>query len=309
MIPATVSLETKSEAEKALFSQLHDLLDDSHTVFHSYDVLQRNLDNNFIDAEIDFLIFSPKAGLLTLEVKGGSIRYDGTTGTWLQNGKPLKESPYHQAKKNKYAVAGFLKKKTAKRILVVIGHAVCFPDVYRLTNDLPADADSAITLTGKTIPYISEFLPNILQKFRKDSHGDLKKQEAEIIRKALMPEFEYGASLADMIGTAEKKIFKLTEKQCDLLDFLGDRRHVLIKGGAGTGKTIMAMKKAREFALAGKKVLLLCFNKPLGQVLEKSAKEIQGDITAINYHAFCIQKLRDDGIDISLGTLFNLLTY
>lgn len=115
--------------------------------------------------------------------------------------------------------------------------------------------------------------------------------EAESIRKALIPEFEYGSILADMIGVAEQKIFKLTEEQCSLLDFLGDRKKVLVKGCAGTGKTVLALKKARELAQDGKKVLLLCYNVPLGGHLVKSLKDARGDITAGTYHNICMKRV------------------
>ena len=98
MIPANLSFKTESKAEEKVFYALRNSLDDSHTIFHSFDLPVRNLKNRLIDAEIDFLIFKQKQGLLALEVKGGSIGYNGEQ--WLQNSKPLKESPYQQAKKN-----------------------------------------------------------------------------------------------------------------------------------------------------------------------------------------------------------------
>jgi len=78
MIPATLSLKTESRgAEENLFHALRDSLDNSYTIFHSFDLLARNLQRSIIDVEIDFLIFSHKQGLLSLEVKGGIIKHDG----------------------------------------------------------------------------------------------------------------------------------------------------------------------------------------------------------------------------------------
>ena len=68
MIPATLSRETESKAEEKVFYALRNSLDDSHTIFHSFDLPMRNLQNKLIDAEIDFLIFQQGRGLLALEV-------------------------------------------------------------------------------------------------------------------------------------------------------------------------------------------------------------------------------------------------
>ena len=295
MIPATLSLKTESRgAEENLFHALRDSLDNSYTIFHSFDLLARNLQRSLIDVEIDFLIFSHKQGLLSLEVKGGIIKHDGEK--WYQNNNPLDESPYKQAERNKYAISTHLEKRLGKKLPMILGHAVCFPDVFTKMDTLTPEADEHITVTGNLIPHLDSVIPSILDNFKKDTHRSLRNEESEAVRRTLMPEFEYGASLADMIGAAEQKIFRLTNEQCSFLDCLGERRQVLVKGCAGTGKTILALKKARELALDGKKVLLLCYNVPMGRLLEKSTKDIKGDITAVNYHNFCIQKLEEAGI-------------
>jgi len=296
MIPANLSFKTESKAEEKVFYALRNSLDDSHTIFHSFDLPVRNLQNKLIDAEIDFLIFKQKQGLLALEVKGGSIGYNGEQ--WLQNSKPLKESPYQQAKKNKYAISNYLERRIGKISRIAFGHAVCFPDVFTEMTDLPAEADPGITITGNLVNHLDSVIPEILENYRKDKHRALNAKESEAVRKALIPVFEYGTSLADMMGAAKQKIFNLTEEQCNYLDFIGDRKRVLVRGCAGTGKTVLALKKARELALDGKNILLLCYNVPLGDLLEESTKEIAGDITATNYHNLCINKLQESGINL-----------
>ena len=47
---------------------------------------------------------------------------------------------------------------------------------------------------------------------------------------------------------------------------------LLIKGGAGTGKTFMAFQKIKDARAAGKKTLLLCFNRLLGEYFKESYK-------------------------------------
>ena len=93
MIPGILSPETESKAEGIVFNQLSKQLDNTYTIFHSFGILSRNLQDTYIDKEIDFLIASPEKGVMALEVKGGSIRFDGTSGRWYQNNRPMKMSP------------------------------------------------------------------------------------------------------------------------------------------------------------------------------------------------------------------------
>ena len=299
MIPATISPQNQSKAEAKLFSALkNSSLDDSYCIFHSLDILSRNLQNKFIDGEVDFLIFCQKFGLLTVEVKGGRIKYDGTSKQWLQNDKPLKESPYHQAMKNKFAVSAYLHRQLGKKLPLSLAHAACFPDVFQKIGSVPAEADPQITITGKDLPYLNVAIPSIMDYFCKQNHEPLNKTDTKYVRETLMGVFEYGASLIDLMGQAEYQVFRLTEEQYSALDTLYERKKALIKGYAGTGKTILAIKKAKELAQDGKKVLILCFNKLLGEYLKKSIAGASGDITAATYHAFCLERLREAGIVI-----------
>ncbi|MCX5905294.1 MAG: hypothetical protein NTV89_17895 [Proteobacteria bacterium] len=48
MIPATFSFQPESKAEERLFYALRDSLDDTHIIFHSFDLFKRNLDIRWI---------------------------------------------------------------------------------------------------------------------------------------------------------------------------------------------------------------------------------------------------------------------
>jgi superfamily I DNA and RNA helicase len=120
------------------------------------------------------------------------------------------------------------------------------------------------------------------------------------IKNALMPIFEFGTSLIDIIGQEERRIFKLTEKQIELLNFISEYKKALIKGCAGSGKTIMAIKKAKELASSGKSVLMLCYNKMLSAALKKEL-ENNNNITVSTYHDFCIAELQKANYDIDFN--------
>lgn len=294
MIPAIVPEYTESRAEKALFPVFRDGLDDSYTVFHSFELLTRNLQKKFIDGEIDYLIFSPDRGFLILEVKGGSIRYDGATGIWYQNDRPMRKSPFEQAVASKYQLHRFLTKRLNYEPKITYGHAVCFPDVFGNIKTLPSGAEPDICVTGQNLTKINSAVVRIMDSFQKFQVQPMDDRESERIRQILMPHCEYGTSLLDKIGKAKQRIFALTENQCRFLDFIRRQRHALIEGCAGSGKTVMVVKKARELAAEGKSVLLLAFNRMIGEHLAQTVADLT-NVTASNYHKYCFDRLKEAG--------------
>ena len=66
-----------------------------------------------------------------------------------------------------------------------------------------------------------------------------------------------------------------------------------MQGGAGTGKTILAMEKARRLVEEGKSVLFLCFNIPLADSLREAAE----GFIAMNFHRLCKEMAAETGLD------------
>lgn len=89
--------------------------------------------------------------------------------------------------------------------------------------------------------------------------------------------------LAQQFDEENQELLRLTEEQKNLLDSLAEHPRAAIKGAAGTGKTVLAMEKARRMARGGR-VALLCFNIPLAAHL---AREAGGEFTVETFHAFC----------------------
>lgn len=294
MIPATLPDEVNSRAERELFPFLRDRLDDSFTVFHSFKLLTRNLQNKFVEGELDYLISSPERGFLVLEVKGGAIGYDGDTGTWLQNGRPSK-NPFNQARTSMHEFHGFLKKHLKTEPSLPLAYAVCFPDVFAPLNVLPSGADPQICLTGNDLNRIQDKVITILHLFTKSAFRPLDSLDQDRLRRAIMPHCEYGQSLIDRIGQTERRIFALTENQCVLLDFIHDFKQALIKGCAGSGKSVMAVKKARDLASEGKTVLILAYNQLIGKRLTATLADVSEHVTVSTYHDFCMAQLQKNG--------------
>lgn len=84
----------------------------------------------------------------------------------------------------------------------------------------------------------------------------------------LRGDFDRKASLKVLYNYAEEELITLTKNQYRCIDQLEDNLRCLIKGAAGTGKTLIAVEQVKKFVARGEKVALFCYNYNLGQWLQ-----------------------------------------
>lgn len=82
--------------------------------------------------------------------------------------------------------------------------------------------------------------------------------------------------LASQLIEHEARRLVLTKDQIRVLDFLRKRRRVAVSGGAGTGKTVLAVEKARRLAGEGFQTLLTCYNRQLADHLAMVCEGVSG---------------------------------
>lgn len=86
-----------------------------------------------------------------------------------------------------------------------------------------------------------------------------KEDEINVVN-ILSPSFCVLASMYSQINEQEYLFNRMTKEQSFLLDYLEEQNVAAIQGGAGTGKTMLAIEKAKRISATGR-VLFLCFNK------------------------------------------------
>ena len=296
MIPSVIPDTTESRAERELFPILRDSLSDEFTVFHSFNLLVKNRERKFVEGEIDFLIYSPKVGFLVLEVKGGEIIYKGDEGAWYQNDHLMKD-PFEQARASRYKLQTFIESQIKRFPKINYAYAVCFPEIHSEIKILPSGADHMLCITGQDLEIVEKCIISIIESFSDQTNKPLSEEYSHKILRLLMPYCEFGVSLKDQLGKEERQIFALTEGQCQCLDFISNFKQAKIEGCAGSGKTIMAVKKARQLADKGNSVLLLSFNIMIGSLLTSEVEDLD-NVTAGHYHGFCESILEKAGLRI-----------
>ena len=76
----------------------------------------------------------------------------------------------------------------------------------------------------------------------------------------------------------------------DYLARLQENLRVLVRGGAGTGKTLLALEEAARAARSGARVLFLCFNRLLADSLVTAAP---AGVTVSTLHSLMASLIRD----------------
>jgi len=127
--------------------------------------------------------------------------------------------------------------------------------------------------------------------------ANLTSRQLKEIVGLLKPTREVRVLLRDELGRLTRRLIELTAQQLQILRGLRANRRACIAGGAGTGKTVLAIEKARDFAEWGLNTLLVCYNAPLaehlGNVVSGHAR-----VTACTFHSLCVKEARAAGLHV-----------
>ena len=282
MIPFTMEEDNNSYGERQVFEALKKLPDE-YTVFHSLRWNERNQKNTVVYGESDFTIFHPRKGILVIEVKSGGIECVNNTWTYIRtdNGErhPMK-NPLKQADKSKYHFLELLEDKLEERgyrynpQYCMVESAVWFPSVSRrdVIGTLPMEFHPEITLLETALDSPQKYIDGIYEFYEGWKHTRLDEVPEEFFLDFFAPLYRVMPSLKSKRLEQEELFVRLTREQMALLDYLEEQRVAAIQGAAGTGKTWLAVEKARRLAGDGK-VLFLCYNQFLRLYLQDLKNE------------------------------------
>ncbi|GGZ71974.1 hypothetical protein GCM10008101_27760 [Lysobacter xinjiangensis] len=169
-----------------------------------------------------------------------------------------------------------------------------FPDVNAADN-LGIAATREITLFAEDLDRLEQSLIQVFSHWgppKPFSSSDLSR-----LITLLAPTVTVERTLDVAIRRSEAEIIRLTEDQQRVFDRLRGIPRLIISGGPGTGKTLLAVQRARHLATQGGKVRFVCYNELLSRRLKK---QLQGDtnIEVATFHSLCIRTLKAAGVDV-----------
>ena len=269
-----------------------------------YSLFQKNHKHKMI-GEVDFLYICKK-GILCLEVKGGQrIRREDMT--WYSTNKIGVENeikdPFKQARDCMYALKNYLKSiygKKSKEANYLIGYGVIFPECVFTGkgNDLVTE----VVYDGKYEGSFLNYLDGTLEYWASEEfikHGDRhdinSDPDLRRLNDLIRGDFCVVPSMSVQIEYAEKTMLKLTEEQYDVLIDTEENDRNIIRGVAGTGKTVLALELARSEMAKKRNVLYLCYNNYMSQYVRMNLN-LNSDSYAGTIHSF-IRDYIESGAD------------
>lgn len=229
------------------------------------------------DHEADLVVFLPDAGVVVLEVKGGSVWYDGT-GWWQSGGGVRPIHPVEQASMAKYALRKYVEDDPRwSRSRITWAHGVVtpysvFPDDFAAPDCPRWSLHSEMDLP-ELAARVEENARRFRQNTRPPAHDDLE-LVSEILRGRGFTHHDLNAEAAERQGMADR----LTAEQAALLQVTRLLSRVEVRGGAGSGKTVLALTQARELTrgrqgVKPQRVALLCYSIGLGEYLKRQVEQ------------------------------------
>lgn len=275
MIPEQPKQFDPASQEGIMFDALSNIESDEYYIFHSLKISTVR-DDKFYESETDFVIFHPQKGIICLEAKAGQVNYHD--GQWFYgSGIPMhNDGPFSQASRNKWKLIRYFEDSRNGDLVKKCKflHAVWFPSISQ--NDLngicfPTEADKSIVLTKEALMNPQKYIDNIFEiDLPNEIETSLSHSETtRIIRKVLCPSFQIFPSTSFQDDLRKMVFHRLLREQSNVLNFLEEQKTAAINGAAGTGKTIIALEKAKKEAAKEEPVLFLCYNKMLRDSLAK----------------------------------------
>ena len=229
------------------------------------------------DHEIDLVVLMPGAGVVVVEVKGGSVWVQD--GHWMQaRGTGSRRiDPVDQARSNLYALRQYVETdprwRDSSRTRIRWGHTVvlpyaeihedfAMPDCPRWAVHGRGDQDD---LAGR----LWDIPTRQRGSNRAPSEDDLD-LILEILRGRHLPAHD-PASVAE---DREREADRLTAEQATLLKVTRLLNRVEVRGGAGSGKTVLAMTQAKQLRRGSserpsQRVALVCYSIGLAEYFKR----------------------------------------
>jgi hypothetical protein len=262
-----------SAAEKRVWTELCGQLGPSDALIANFRFTDQAKDH-----EADAVVLLPGYGVAVLEVKGGRVW--PADGRWWQSGADGGSRQIHpvgQAMQCKYGLRKYVEAdprwRAGEHRRFRWSHHVVVP--YTSLDD-----DYAVPDCPRWMIHDRGDLDHLADRLRAALGGQqtgnrpLGHDDVALVLEILAGR---GRAQRDIVAEAEERedeAQRLTEAQAMILDATTALNRVEVRGGAGSGKTWMALEQARRLSRAGKRVALLCYSRGLAAYLRRHVETL-----------------------------------
>lgn len=251
--------------ERKVWTALTEQLGDTDLV-----IAGQRVTDHLKDHEIDFVVAIEGAGIVCIEVKGGEVTHTGRD--WLQHlrtGQVKIIEPVRQVRQARYALRDFIEKDprwTQGRVRW--NHLVVLPN-SQFSHDF------ALTDCPRWMVVDRDDFSNLVARVRDVARS--QKLDLPLLTAAGIEQLR---TALDGRGLPQRDVVARALENDDAADILTDQQAVIlgatqlltrveVRGGAGSGKTFMAVEQARRLGNQGQRVALLCYSHGLASYLKR----------------------------------------
>ncbi|MGO4360528.1 NERD domain-containing protein [Terrabacter sp. RAF57] len=234
------------------------------------------------DHELDVVVLMPDVGVVVVEVKGGSVSVDAQGHWWSGGGaRRSRVRPVEQCRDGKYALRDFVEADPRwknRRSRVRFGHAVVVP-FTDVADDFATPDCPRWMISGRGD---LDDLAGRVHDVAALQENDQRVPTAEDVE--LIVEILTGRSfpVPDIAADADEREAtsdRLTQEQAALLQVTRLIRRMEIRGGAGSGKTILALTQAKDLTRGqgdrkAQRVALVCYSIGLSQYFKRQLASV-----------------------------------
>lgn len=291
VLPRQIRENSLRSAEVKVYDLLSEKLGAGWTVFYSRPWLGLTPSGEEKDGECDFVVMHPAHGYIAIEVKGGGISRDPRTDQWLSRDR---DGIRHKIK-NPIAQAVASKHELLKQVgklnrwpgrYVRMRHGVIFTDTESPPHDLGPDGPREIFCCRHDLPDIAKW---IRARLTGGSADDLGADGIRAFEELLASPLLLRVPLAHYLDDDEQAIAALTPQQFHILDSVQHLERVAAGGGAGTGKTIVAMEDAVRLSRRGLKTILLCLSVSLAAHIRERIAKVEPAVMVRSLSELCAE--------------------
>lgn len=252
--------------ERKVFRLLEAALDSEWCLVSSERGQAQKESRTNVDWEVDVILAHRLYGFICLEVKGGLVSYRNRA--WFQGTKLMKRDPVDQARQATYdlqkAMAAALGVLCAR---VPVAFGLVFPDgsFRQVSGKIPSGLLRSQILDADVLSP-SEKLVEAIDHLIAGRHlrASFSLPEWQAVLTHLNPVSDVRPLLSHRVASVERNIRSVTDLQVRLTDeqlsaqmALDDSVRACVRGPAGTGKTLLALQRARRLVSEGREPILV----------------------------------------------------
>ena len=259
LVPDDLSLRAlANDEEREVVEALRDRLSDDWVVMPDVGLVRDHRDH-----QLDVVLAHPHEGVAVIEVKGHRVqlRY----GQFVPDRGHLPVQPHVQARGNAYALRALLRATVPALEELQVEYAVVFPNTVERRGELPPEVKNEQFMTSTFFDDPADAVDRLM--CLRWGGQQIGATGVAAVVGVLRPNCELDFDDGARVRRARQRMDELCEHRVRALASLDANRRVLVTGGAGSGKTRLATAWARRALGRGERVLVTCYNDPLGDTL------------------------------------------